>query len=65
MNVLILFLSAVEVLAEEQKLLDDTRVQFWKTASFFSYDGQKSTPQEFFQVKNLNVLFFVFEKFVC
>ncbi|CAG5124885.1 unnamed protein product [Candidula unifasciata] len=42
--------SAMEVLAEEQKLLDDTRVQFWKTAAFFSYDGQKSTPQEFFQI---------------
>ncbi|RUS78274.1 hypothetical protein EGW08_013965 [Elysia chlorotica] len=42
--------SAMEVLVEEQKLLETTRIRFWKTASYFSQDGQKSSPREFFQV---------------
>ncbi|GFO17199.1 formin-2 [Plakobranchus ocellatus] len=42
--------SAVEVLAEEHKLLETTRIQFWKTASYFSQDGQKISPKEFFQI---------------
>ncbi|GFS11505.1 formin-2 [Elysia marginata] len=42
--------SAMEVLTEEEKLLETTRIQFWKTASYFSQEGQRSSPREFFQV---------------
>lgn len=41
---------AMEMLADEQKLLDNTRVYFWKTAAFYSHDGRQSTPNDFFQV---------------
>ncbi|XP_059171152.1 uncharacterized protein LOC131952485 isoform X2 [Physella acuta] len=42
--------SAMEMLADEQKLLDNTRVYFWKTAAFYSHDGRQSTPNDFFQI---------------
>ncbi|KAH9509487.1 hypothetical protein Btru_046011 [Bulinus truncatus] len=42
--------SAIEVLADEQKLLERTRSHFWKTASYFSHEGQRSSPQDFFQI---------------
>ncbi|XP_005093520.2 uncharacterized protein LOC101845155 [Aplysia californica] len=42
--------SAVEMLAEEQKLLEDTRGHFWKTTAFFSLDGQRTSPHDFFQI---------------
>ncbi|KAK6983501.1 formin-J-like isoform X2 [Biomphalaria glabrata] len=42
--------SALEGLAEEQKLMEKTQVHFLKTASYFSHENQRSSPQEFFQI---------------
>nr|KAG5688504.1 hypothetical protein BaRGS_011649 [Batillaria attramentaria] len=40
--------SAVEVLAEEKRYLEDTKGHFWKTTAYFFHTRQ-CTPQEFFQ----------------
>ncbi|KAK7114483.1 hypothetical protein V1264_000538 [Littorina saxatilis] len=41
--------SAVEVLAEEKRFLEDTKGHFWKTTAYFHYTRQ-CAPQEFFLI---------------
>ncbi|CAL1546927.1 unnamed protein product [Lymnaea stagnalis] len=42
--------AALDLLAEERKLLDNTQTHFWKTAVYFSLEGQQSSPHDFFQI---------------
>ncbi|ESO82282.1 hypothetical protein LOTGIDRAFT_237086 [Lottia gigantea] len=43
------FTCAVEVLAEEDRLLEDTKKYFKKTSTYFIHD-RKTSPQDFFQI---------------
>ncbi|XP_060567218.1 formin-J-like isoform X3 [Ruditapes philippinarum] len=44
------FASALEVIGEQEKVLQDTRDVFDKTTTFFFVDNKHITPQQFFQI---------------
>ncbi|XP_053401162.1 uncharacterized protein LOC123549584 isoform X2 [Mercenaria mercenaria] len=44
------FASALEVIGEQEKVLQDTRDVFDRTTTFFFVDNKQITPQQFFQI---------------